>query len=48
MRTEQPDRPTPPPVLPDRPRAAGLYGEVGPLPVNRIVPPPTGESRTFL
>lgn len=41
-------RPTPAPVLPEPPRGAGLYGEVAPLPVNRVVPPPPGESRTFL
>lgn len=48
MRSETPARPTPPPVAPDRPRAAGLYGEVAALPISRIVPPPVGEPRTFL
>ncbi|WP_374512698.1 hypothetical protein [Brevundimonas sp.] len=48
MRNEQPVRPTPPPVLPDPPRGAGLYGEVAPLPISRIVPPPLGEGRSFL
>ena len=48
MRHQQPARPTPPPAMPDRHRAAGLYGEVAALPVNRIAPPPAGESRAFL
>lgn len=48
MRNEPSTRPTPPPIMPDRARAAGLYGEVAALPVNRIAPPPVGEGRTFL
>ncbi len=48
MRRETPDRPTPPPLAPDRTRPAGLYGEVAALPVSRIIPPPVGEPRTFL
>lgn len=49
MRSEQSARPNPPPPGRERARpAAGLYGEVAALPVSRIVPPPLGESRTFL
>lgn len=48
MPAEPPLRPSPPPLLQDRPRGAGLYGEVAPLPVSRIIPPPVGEGRTFL
>jgi hypothetical protein len=48
MRSEPPARPTAPPLAPDRTRSAGLYGEVAALPISRIVPPPIGESRTFL
>jgi len=48
MRSEQPARPNPPPVRERARPAAGLYGEVAALPVSRIVPPPLGESRTFL
>ena len=49
MRSEQQARPNPPPPARERVRsAAGLYGEVAALPISRIVPPPLGESRTFL
>jgi len=47
MRQEQPARPNPP-ATPGRARPAGLYGEVAPLPVRSIVPPPAGEGRAFL
>jgi len=49
MRSEPSRRHVPPPPAPARPRPqAGLYGEVIALPVNRIVPPPVGEDRSFL
>jgi len=49
MRSEpQPRHTSPSPPIRDGRPGAGLYGEVAALPINRIVPQPVGERRTFL